>query len=298
MVCSSCGHLVETGTNFCSVCGQPRTPEDSSSHPEDLQGGFSEGPLKPPVPNPPASSLTMLGILAVLGAPLVWILLDPLLFRLTPHSGPMVAMFNHALAAAAAGCLMGWLLHRWAPWPWPALLPTLLAAGLVFTLEWVRLFLRPIELARLAPPPLLSLPVLAILLFLFCRNRAKGLQTGAQHSTFSPPEREGSSAPGGGQRRFPVLGIVSDLQQRSESLPMMGRSITVMTFRVNVHDSEGNVVQRVPVEMRASHISGLLLGGDEVGIAAQWSPGKTLTPRKVFNLRTNSWIEGSYKDLL
>jgi hypothetical protein len=70
----------------------------------------------------------------------------------------------------------------------------------------------------------------------------------------------------------------------------------VLSFRVECTDKEGNVVKQVSVELKGS-IVGSLNDGDTVAIrsAPQTTTG-VLTPKKVKNITTNSFVKMQYSD--
>jgi hypothetical protein len=89
-----------------------------------------------------------------------------------------------------------------------------------------------------------------------------------------------------------VAGIVRSFHSRVETPPVgpPSASLTVWTFRVEVMDATGNVVVRVPIEMRALSLRGAVHDGDTVEIQQAWKPGQTLHPRKLRNVTTQELV--------
>jgi hypothetical protein len=64
----------------------------------------------------------------------------------------------------------------------------------------------------------------------------------------------------------------------------------VCTFRIDQHDSSGDLTAEVPVEMRGSSVFGSLKDGDWVEVRASWRPGVTVQAQTVTNLSTNGVV--------
>jgi hypothetical protein len=87
-----------------------------------------------------------------------------------------------------------------------------------------------------------------------------------------------------------VVGTVGGFQVRNE--PYGQASKTVWTFRIERFDAEGNRLPPVPVEMKATKLSGFVTDGDRVSVnISGWKPGKLLSPKSFYNETTQSEVK-------
>ncbi|MCX6955324.1 MAG: tetratricopeptide repeat protein, partial [Verrucomicrobia bacterium] len=91
-----------------------------------------------------------------------------------------------------------------------------------------------------------------------------------------------------------LVGVVTDLHK--SNAPWRGRmgAIVVWQFRV-VANEEGRPRPAVGIEMKGDDISGLLQNGDWVEIDEQPQPGRTLRPKRVWNLSDGSVVKRTWR---
>jgi hypothetical protein len=82
--------------------------------------------------------------------------------------------------------------------------------------------------------------------------------------------------------RAATVGFVRGLTQRP------GPNGQVYTFRIEVHDSRGNRLPPVAVEMKGVSFEGILNEGDEVEIRARPRPGRVVRVHRLSNLTAGS----------
>lgn len=82
-------------------------------------------------------------------------------------------------------------------------------------------------------------------------------------------------------------GIARNVEKRLED------GYTVLYFRVEQIDSEGNVIDYVQVELREPRIRGTLVDGDEVEVMGKIGKDGILSPKTILNLKTNANITKS-----
>lgn len=89
-------------------------------------------------------------------------------------------------------------------------------------------------------------------------------------------------------------GIVRNVQWREKN------GYTILTFRIELLDDEGNITSYVPIELRETMIQGSLVDGDEVNVRGTMNSQGILIPSQILNVRTNSYITktGSNKGLV
>src|SRR5947209_3158771 len=80
-----------------------------------------------------------------------------------------------------------------------------------------------------------------------------------------------------------VQGYVSGFQERAET-NLAKEQEHVWSFRVDVYDKSGDLVQRYPVEMRSQSLSGVLRDGDLVELDVSRRKNGVLTPKRIRNL--------------
>ncbi len=108
-----------------------------------------------------------------------------------------------------------------------------------------------------------------------------------------PPPPPPAAAPPAAPRRSAqqdgtsFTGIARAFEQRGDR----DSAKTVMSFRVERHDGQGNRLPPVPVELRGVTFSGSLTDGDEVSVSGKWKHG-VLRVRRVSNLTTGAEIAG------
>jgi hypothetical protein len=83
-----------------------------------------------------------------------------------------------------------------------------------------------------------------------------------------------------------VRGIVSGFQERTEPI----RHGLVWTFRIDQYDEAGNLVERIPVEMRGLGFNGMIRDGETISVSGRWRPGGILRPKRVLNETTRSTV--------
>ena len=111
-----------------------------------------------------------------------------------------------------------------------------------------------------------------------------GLNDG-DRSTKVPSQGPGARAGAGG-----ILGVARGVRERTDqrAIGQSQASEHVWTFRVERHDTEGRVLQPIPVEMRGLSFRGSINEGDWVEIPGTWKPGVTLQPRRLRNRTTGA----------
>jgi hypothetical protein len=82
-------------------------------------------------------------------------------------------------------------------------------------------------------------------------------------------------------------GIARNVEQRLEN------GYTVLAFRIEQVDNEGNITGYVQVELRDPRIKGTLVDGDEVEVVGEIGKEGLLIPKKILNLKTNAYISKS-----
>lgn len=102
------------------------------------------------------------------------------------------------------------------------------------------------------------------------------------------PTRRLAPAPYGPQ--VSVQGRVRGLRQRIEDYGEDSPTYTVWTFRLDRHDSAGNRLRPVAVQMRGAAFDGSLDEGDVVRVAGRWKDG-TLHGERIDNLTTGAAIK-------
>lgn len=65
---------------------------------------------------------------------------------------------------------------------------------------------------------------------------------------------------------------------------------TVLNFRIEQTDKEGNIINVLPVEMRGKRIQGYIAEGDRVKVKGKIEDG-TMMAKEVFNISTNSKVK-------
>jgi hypothetical protein len=96
-------------------------------------------------------------------------------------------------------------------------------------------------------------------------------------STVEPPAGRGT-----------VVGEARGVQQRTEQYGQ-NQLRTVLTFRLERHDREGNRLSPIAVEMRGVSFEGVLHDGDWVSLSGTWRDG-TLRARKLQNLTNGATL--------
>jgi hypothetical protein len=89
-------------------------------------------------------------------------------------------------------------------------------------------------------------------------------------------------------------GIARNVEQRLEN------GYSVLNFRVEQIDNQGNVIDYVQVELREPRIRGTLVEGDEVEVVGKIDKDGILSPTRILNLKTQSHItkHGSNKGII
>jgi hypothetical protein len=82
-------------------------------------------------------------------------------------------------------------------------------------------------------------------------------------------------------------GIARNVQQREEG------GFTVLSFRVERVDREGNILDYVQVELRDPKIRGTVVDGDEVEVQGEIDEYGILIPERIQNLRTQARVSKS-----
>jgi hypothetical protein len=82
-------------------------------------------------------------------------------------------------------------------------------------------------------------------------------------------------------------GIARNVEQRQEN------GFTVLTFRIEQIDKEGNISGYVQVELRDPRIKGTLVEGDEVEVVGEIGQDGLLIPTRILNLKTKAYISKS-----
>lgn len=86
-------------------------------------------------------------------------------------------------------------------------------------------------------------------------------------------------------------GIARNVEQRLEN------GYTVLAFRIEQIDNEGNIIDYVQVELRDPRIKGTLVDGDEVEVVGKIGKEGILIPKKIFNLKTKAYISKSTSNI-
>lgn len=68
-------------------------------------------------------------------------------------------------------------------------------------------------------------------------------------------------------------------------------SLTVLKFRIEQVDQDGNIVRYLPVHFEGFKITGSLVDGDEVRVAGKLGEDGIYQPKKILNLKTNTFIQ-------
>jgi hypothetical protein len=116
-----------------------------------------------------------------------------------------------------------------------------------------------------------------------------------RHECRGPPPRNVGKAPTHRLGPAPygphvsVQGRVRGLRHRIEDYGEDSPTYTVWTFRLDRHDSAGNSLRPVPVQMRGAAFDGSLDEGDVVRVAGRWKDG-TLHGERIDNLTTGAAI--------
>jgi hypothetical protein len=82
-------------------------------------------------------------------------------------------------------------------------------------------------------------------------------------------------------------GIARNVEQRLEN------GFTVLAFRIEQIDAEGNIIGYVQAELRDPRIKGTLVEGDEVEVIGEIGEDGLLKPEKILNLKTRAYISKS-----
>jgi hypothetical protein len=64
----------------------------------------------------------------------------------------------------------------------------------------------------------------------------------------------------------------------------------VWQFIIKVMDKDLNELKSIPIEIRSSHINGIINDGDEVEVFEKWNPPQMMLVFRVFNHSTNSEV--------
>jgi hypothetical protein len=110
------------------------------------------------------------------------------------------------------------------------------------------------------------------------------------HDQLRPRRIEGAEPVSKGERRVTagtrgtggVAGQVSGSSQRNED------KVTTWSFRVDVYDDSGNLLRRIPVEMRGLAFEGSIKDGDIVEVPGSHREGTTMRPPWVMNHSTGA----------
>lgn len=87
-----------------------------------------------------------------------------------------------------------------------------------------------------------------------------------------------------------IRGMVEGLQVRMEPSQWQYPSVTIWDFRLERHDTEGNPMSRVQVEMRGWSFVGSINNGDWIEIKDEWQEGEIVRPHQVHNLSTSTMV--------
>ena len=87
------------------------------------------------------------------------------------------------------------------------------------------------------------------------------------------------------------FGIVRNVERRLED------GYTVLAFRIEQIDNEGNIVGYIQVELRDPRIKGTVVDGDEVEVIGEISKEGILIPKKILNVKTKAYISKSSSNL-
>ena len=82
-------------------------------------------------------------------------------------------------------------------------------------------------------------------------------------------------------------GVARNVEKRLEN------GYTVLSFRVEQIDDEGNVIDYVQVELRDPRIRGALVDGDEVEVIGKIGKEGILLPKNILNLTTKAHVTKS-----
>ncbi|UCE96487.1 MAG: hypothetical protein JSV51_02485 [Candidatus Bathyarchaeota archaeon] len=86
-------------------------------------------------------------------------------------------------------------------------------------------------------------------------------------------------------------GIARNVEQRLEN------GYTVLSFRIEQIDNEGNITGYVQVELRDPRIKGTLVEGDDVEVVGKIGKDGLLIPNKILNLKTKAYISKSSSNI-
>jgi hypothetical protein len=86
-------------------------------------------------------------------------------------------------------------------------------------------------------------------------------------------------------------GIVRNVERRLED------GYTVLAFRIEQIDNEGNIVGYIQVELRDPRIKGTLVDGDEVEVVGEIGKEGILIPKKILNVKTKAYISKSSSNI-
>ena len=85
-----------------------------------------------------------------------------------------------------------------------------------------------------------------------------------------------------------ISGTVRGMQMRQEV--RAAGTVSVWSFRLERHDASGDRLPPVPIEMRSSRFHGVINDGDLVEVKQRWKLGRTLKPRRIYNLTTGATV--------
>lgn len=105
-----------------------------------------------------------------------------------------------------------------------------------------------------------------------------------------PVQSDGTPAPRGPRPTDPDIGVVRDLQQRTESQGSGGdaHNDQILTFRVERFDGAGDRRPAIAVEMRGEALWGVVAEGNWVQVPPDWTPGGLVTASQMRNVTTDS----------
>jgi len=84
-----------------------------------------------------------------------------------------------------------------------------------------------------------------------------------------------------------IRGVARNVEWREKN------GYTVLSFRVEQIDNEGNVIDCTQVELREAMVKGTLVDGDKVEVTGKIDPEGILIPGRIQNLKTNACIAKS-----
>ncbi len=164
---------------------------------------------------------------------------------------------------------------------------------IIFLLVFIGLFFTMRFLFRIGPVESVALFALIFTGILFVMKSLKGRQERSSSDSTTQNERKPSE---GVPKRFikGYRGTARDVEKREVSSKgvFVKEGEDYLSFRLERNDDQGNVVELIPIEVRAREIPGRVIkDGDSVIVLGRRNRQGLMIPRKIFNVTNNLEIK-------